>query len=457
MSMYAEVMESAARQLDERGLLLDLHISQLAGGDKSLVDLIRNSLTKAGVAEDRFGMSLARVGKAGVCMAAWRDGRLQATDGNILTAEPEPDAEQEPADWWLMSKGAVRGPWPMSQLIAMRQTRQLSIADLVREGTRGPWLNLSQIPELAALTPETPPMTAASHDSTSQPSPLPVIPPFERKLAPVSDRRARTNPAEQVETDPLRSGATAPPAKDCLPDSVAKKLPTKEPAGSSPSVAQITALANSIAAESSQPNPTPPIRSAGRVRTRSLYRSGIETIIGAVFSPFTGIGERLLSDVRRLASLLLVPAAGVALVLGLWWFWPPSSAGILREFESSRQQVEALKRSKMSHDQLIEALRPTRRRVQRLVRVLESRATDQPSIHRELLLAGKHGLLVVLEHPQRSEIFEEMYALHARQARMLLDGVAPETAIQEAPSGLRQRQPIEMPVAAPTSADESAE
>ncbi len=454
MSTFEEAIEAAARQLDERGLLLDLQISQLAGADKPLVDLVRKSLTTAGVAEDRFGMGLARVGKPGVCVAAWRDGRLQAIDGNILTAEPEPDVtEQEVADWWLMSKGSVRGPWPMSQLIAMQQGQQLSLADLVRQGSRGPWLSPNQVAELATAVPAIPPVVEVPPLSTGLEPTSPLLPRAEWKGLSGSHQPAGPKRPEQLDLEPLPSGNHAIVAQERRSDPATKTRPATASAGSSPNVAQITALANSIGAEPSRSSSALQTRSGNQVLTRPLFRSGIESFIGIVVSPFAIIGGRLLGDVRKLVSLLLVPMAGVAFVLACWWFWPPSSAGILREFEASRHQVEALKRSKMSNDQLVEALRPTRRRVYRLVRVLEGRATDQPSIHRELLLAGKHGLLVVLDHPQRSEMFEEMYALHARQARMLLDGVAPETAIQEAPSRSRRGTPAADPALPPTSDD----
>lgn len=454
MSTFEEVIEAAARQLDNRGLLLDLHVSQLAGGDKSLVDLVRKSLTAAGVAEDRFGMGLARVGKAGVCVAAWRDGRLQPADGNILTAEPEPAvSEQEVADWWLMSKGSVRGPWSMSHLIAMQQSQQLSLADLVRQGSRGPWLSPNQVAELAEAAPGLPPVVEVpSLPATLEPT-SPLRPGTEWKPLPGSQQQAAPKRAEQVDCDPLppRKHPIAAHERRSDPDTTMK--PATVSSGSSPNVAQITALANSIGVEPFKSNSALQTRSGNQVLTRPLFRSGIEAFVGIIVSPFAIIGGRLLGDVRKLVSRLLVPISGVAVVLALWWFWPPSSAGILREFEASRQQVEALKRSKMSNDQLVEALRPIRRRVLSLVRVLEGRATDQPSIHRELLLAGKHGLLVVLDHPQRSEMFEEMYALHARQARMLLDGVAPETAIQEAPARSRRGITAADPVLPPTSDD----
>lgn len=451
MSTFDEVIETAARQLDDRGLLLDLHISQLAGGDKSLVDLVRKCLTTAGVAADRFGMGLARVGKAGVCVAAWRDGRLQAAQGNVLTAESEPEVvEQEVADWWLMSKGSVRGPWPLSQLIAMQTSQQLSLADLVRQGSRGPWLSPQQVAELAAAVPEVPPAVEVSPLSESPEPASPLLPRVEWKTLPGSHPQTSPKRAESIETNPLSSETPSAVAAvgDRRSDSTVRTRSKTALTGSSPDMAQIAALANSIAPEARRSNAALQTRSGVQVLTRPLFRSGIESFVAIVVSPFTIVGGRLLSDVRKLASLVLVPMLGAGALVALWWFWPPSTAAILSDFEAIHRQVQTLQRSKLSEAELAGALQPQRRRLQRIVHVLEGRATDEQSVHRELLLAGKHGLLVIVEYPRQSELFEEMYATHMKLAKMLNDGVELQATSQQ-PDAVIGTPPPSLPAADP--------
>jgi len=409
-------------------------------------------------------MGLARAGKAGVCLAAWRDGRLQAADGNILTAEPEPEVtEQELAEWWLMSKGVIRGPWPASQLVAMSQAGQLSLADLVRQGGSGPWLNPSQVPELGIAPPDIPPVVEVPEISPQPAHVAPTLP--DRAGTTSAGSRQPTAPmrAVPVDADALQpasrtsttreSAAREHTARESKTSPVEKSSPAAVSTGSSPNVTQIAAFANSIPAGTVRPTQPNRTTSDRPILTRPLFRSGIEAIVGVLVSPFSIVGGRLLSDLRKLASLLLVPVAGVAVLVAIWWFWPPSTASILRDFETVHRQVETLRRSKLSEAELTDALQPQRRRIQRIVRVLEGRAGDEQSVHSELLLAGKHGLLVIVEYPRRSEMFEEMYATHLKLARMLNDGVEIQKAVPPKKPDVIGTQPASV---APTDAGTDA-
>jgi hypothetical protein len=82
---------------------------------------------------------------------------------------------------------------------------------------------------------------------------------------------------------------------------------------------------------------------------------------------------------------------------------------------------------------------------------LERRATEEPSIHRELLLASKHALLVILDYPRSSSKFETLYDFHIKQAKAMLEGRPVEETIPYGPVDPVPLPASELPKAAPTT------
>lgn len=412
MSTYEQVIEFAARQLDQRGLLLDRQIAQLAHGDGELLQLVRQRLTAAGVAEDRFGMGLARVGRPGVCIAALNDGRLvdSPNDDVHFSSTDSDDAADSPAtaEWWLMSDGDVRGPWTIPQLITMCRRKDLSMSDLVRRGTRGMWLKPGDVVELADVAPEF--------------ETQPIMPAAETHAYVTANQ-----PSSKVDRDISVGAAVVTTALEPTDGGGVNEVTADDspPGGKSTNLPTIGAAEGRI-----PPVQRPPVVAVGSGisrPTRSMRSSGDQLGFKAVLEALSGIPSLLIAALRRFiastAGTLFVTAVALVIALqGILWLWPPSSATIIKEFDVVHARVKDLKLSRKPDEQLKVDLAADRTRIERLVAILQGRASEAPSVHRELLMAGKHGLLVMLDHPRNSDRFERLYVLHIEQAKRLLEG-----------------------------------
>lgn len=469
MSRFEQIIEAAARQLDERGLLLNLQITQLTGGDEALVTTIRRSLTAAGVAEDRFGMGLARVGRPGACMAAFHDGRLLESE-TPANSNSDPAAEPEVADWWAMTNGSVRGPWSIRQLVSMREQNQLANSDLVRQGVRGAWLKPEEVEGLAAVpVPQSQPLPIPVEPAATSPDDTAECIPTVSMETP-AEQPPQTN-REHSPAGPDHSRPVQPASRDERPKAVdTDRRPT--PAGLTTehkTAEPVRVKSNPVSTASRQyaaPSDNPQsvsddsvpdrefvsrLKSARTTRHRGKsIREILDVAVAPLATLLNSAGAQTSAGLRKLVlSGVLTPLIIVAAIWIGWSLWPPSSNTIYSEFAATHQYVDKLKTSKMSESQLASTLAPRRRRIQSMVKVLERRATDAPSIDRELLLAGKHGLLVILDYPHQSSTFEIMFETHMKQARLLLDGHTIEASLNPSPSPDFARQPAPQPTAAP--------
>jgi hypothetical protein len=118
--------------------------------------------------------------------------------------------------------------------------------------------------------------------------------------------------------------------------------------------------------------------------------------------------------------------------------------------------VKDLQLSRKPEAQLKKLLAPDRERVQGLIKVLERRASNSPSIHRELLTAGKHGLLVILDNPRKSDRFEGVYAIHIENAKRLLEGRPIEKPAQPPPAPVNPMPQRDETQASPVTGSENS-
>lgn len=190
MTTFDEAFPAAAKLLDERGLLLNAQLLRMVDGDESLFREIREGLIFDGLAEDRFGVGLARIGPAGAKSTSTRTSfRTESRDAasslditfaaytdDLVSDEPSPSVaprSEEPAeaDWWLMGGGVTRGPFRFAMLRVMRRRGEIAQMDLVRHGVRGLWQSPDEVPELADVTDVILPVEPMPNATTSLSSP----------------------------------------------------------------------------------------------------------------------------------------------------------------------------------------------------------------------------------------------------------------------------------------------
>ena len=225
MTTFDEAFPTAAKLLDERGLLLNAQLLRLVDGDESLFRELREGLIFEGLAEDRFGVGLARIGPAGARASSMPTrSRTESRDAessleitfatatvDSLSDEPSRSAttnreELADADWWLMKGGVTRGPFDFATLRVMRRRGEIAPMDLVRHGLRGQWQKPDELAGLADVSdvllpmPTEPPPPIASAASRL-PTTLPVVSmplPSDRMVPSVGERLVAPA-AKQVE------------------------------------------------------------------------------------------------------------------------------------------------------------------------------------------------------------------------------------------------------------------
>lgn len=226
MPTFDEAFPAAAKLLDERGLLLNAQLLRMVDGDESLFSEVREGLIFDGLAEDRFGVGLARIGPAGarassnrtrsqtesreaagpieITFAAVTDDLVSEEPSHAVAPRSEESAE---ADWWLMGGGSTRGPFRFSTLRVMRRRGEIAQTDLVRHGVRGLWQSPDEVPGLADVSDVIPPVEPPSNAAASLSSPSAAR---GTSLRPATDR-------EVLELSSVNERRDSPKAKPIEP------------------------------------------------------------------------------------------------------------------------------------------------------------------------------------------------------------------------------------------------
>jgi len=475
MATFEEVIEFAARQLDERGLLLDRQIAQSANGDDSLLRMVRERLMAAGVAVDQYGIGLSRVGRSGACLDALNSGRLNSSVAISANSTENGDGIESVStsagsDWWVMTNGNIRGPWTIERLVVMRRRNELSASDLLRCGPRGAWMDLQEVAEIRdALVSDVSIEKSSAVIDTSQP--LEGGPSSTEPESPRLDSLAVSNPQNILHTDPparptwlsnapQRDDSRLKTTEDQLP--LARVSETERPpaaltSGNPETLNQTATKARPAATSLGLPSGTASRSIATKVelafRKLNWRQWTIDSITSTLSSVLPATFRRTFSSAgKEIRRRILLGILATTSIVCAWWFWPPSSRAIFNELEAVHRHVEELKLGRKSESQMIAALTEDRARVQRLADIMQQRATDQPSIHRELLLASKHALLVIIDHPRNSTEFDRMFARHMQRAKAILDGRPVEELKQELPLAPVPVSPSKLPDAVPKSA-----
>lgn len=171
MATFDEVFSDAIQELEERGLLLNMHLLDLVGGDEKLMQSVRDALIQNGLAHDRYGVGLAKSLDFDTLRAIARiqpapiDSTTDPSDEIVFAGVSEAEC-----DWWLMSGGATSGPFSLETLIQMRQLGEVSDIDMIRDGRHGMWLIPRDVVELAGIAPARRPSAKTTSAFVDRPS-----------------------------------------------------------------------------------------------------------------------------------------------------------------------------------------------------------------------------------------------------------------------------------------------
>lgn len=199
MATFDDAFSAAQQKLTESGMLVDSQLLNLADGDKTLAQQIREALIESGLAEDRFGVALALASKEASEEASRRRAAQQRPadpSDEVVFAAAEDDTSASDADWWLMSGGVISGPFDFPTLRRMRGRGEVAGSALVRHTERGTWqrpeeiVGLADVSDLASPTSRSTPATGTKRSHTAQPN---LAPPQVQPLI-GSNNRDSINP-----------------------------------------------------------------------------------------------------------------------------------------------------------------------------------------------------------------------------------------------------------------------
>lgn len=473
MATFDEVFPAAVQELEERGLLLNMHLVGLVGGDQQLLSNVREALIREGLAHDRYGVGLAKSSNFEAHRATYR---VQPSPQTVSTSTTEEivfaGVSESEADWWLMSCGATTGPFSLDTLIQMRRLGEVSDSDMIREGPKGMWLIPKDVTELADITPakrpsqktKTPsaettlelgraatepvssPSQAMMHRSVSRQNAMlrtPRVPSAEHSLprdkdaieyylwdaghsvGPVSleELQARLESGSLEADDFVQVGQDG----DWQPVSLAMGMP--RPPLQIPQAAlhalqgdqTDTALAAppSTTWRTSTPQVAIPVVYPGSPKSSKT----VETISQEVpESPLIRgwlRASHLVGGQSRLWAMIAATASVIAFVI--WLRQPPPASTIYHELvathnrisEGHRYQPGSSKPSRVSADEI--------QRITTIKEGLARRASaTQPAIQ-ELLWACEYGLIPLMEQQYGSPDLERVFMDHMGRAESLID------------------------------------
>lgn len=172
MMTIDDAFAAASKLLDQRGQLLNAHLLKAVEGNKDHFREVRARLIQEGLAEDRAGVGLVRIeiemDTADQSPAVATEEIRFATVESISQFNPLEFATVED-DWYLMTKGMVRGPIRLNALREMIRRCEIRSSDVVRKGSDGLWQQPEEFSELKAAIAQGIPKPAANqrHDRSS--------------------------------------------------------------------------------------------------------------------------------------------------------------------------------------------------------------------------------------------------------------------------------------------------
>lgn len=473
MATFDEVFPAAVQELDERGLLLNMHLVGLVGGDQQLLATVREALIREGLAHDRYGVGLAKSSNFDTQRASYRDRPSPPTISTNSTEEIVfAGVSQSDVDWWLMSSGATTGPFSLDALIQMRRLGEVSDSDMIREGHKGMWLIPKDVVEFADITPAKRPsqkvkipfaetaseLRRAATEQISSPSPAMLPPPASRQNAvsgtPRVSLAAPSNPQDKNEIEyylwdaghsvgpisleelqaRLASGSLEADEfvqvgqdGDWQPVSLAMGVPRPplqipqaalhalqdEQTGSDLAVATSTSLRTSTPRAA-----TPVVKQDGTKSSKIVAKQSDEVPESPLVRGWLK-ASRLVGGQSRLWAIIAATTCSFALIV--WLRQPPSPSVIYQELITTHKRTSEARRLQPGSNKPAKVASEELQRVIAIRDGLAKRASANRPAVQELLWACDYGLIPILEQPYGSPDFERVFADHMGRAERLID------------------------------------
>ncbi|HEY4263009.1 MAG TPA: GYF domain-containing protein [Schlesneria sp.] len=470
MATFDQAFPAAVQELDERGLLLNVHLVRLVDGDQQLLRTIREALITDGLAQDRYGVGLAKSADFDTQRAT---SHLQRTVQTVVIDSPDEvvfaEESQNDADWWLMSGGATSGPYSLDALIQMRRLGDVSDNEMIRQGAKGMWLIPRDVAELAEISPAkrtiakkaTAPTLSTviaptvAPDLSRQESPIrqpatehAAILPTARQSASVAQRPnvetgieyflwdagKSVGPVDRQELQArldsgrleagdfvqagrngdwqplsLALGAPRPPLQ--IPQSALNALKGE------PSDSDIAAMPIPSRAATPQA-PIPVVKQGQQKPVKPAAKQAVELPASPIIRGWVQAAH-LVGGQSRLWAIVVAAACSIAVVI--WLRQPPSAGVIYQELAATHKKISEGRRLQPGSNKPVKVAPEDLERVVAIKNSLAKRASaTQPAIQ-ELLWACEYGLVPLLEQPYGSKDLERTFADHMGRAERLID------------------------------------
>ncbi len=471
MATFDQAFPAAVQELDERGLLLNVHLVRLVDGDQQLLRTIREALITDGLAQDRYGVGLAKSADFDTQRAT---SHLQHSAQTVVAESPDEiifaGESQNDADWWLMSGGATSGPYSLDALIQMRRLGDVSDNEMVRQGAKGMWLIPKDIAELADISPAKrtitkkatasvstlsviattlapeisrqesrtgqPPVVRdavvpTAHQSTSiaqQPNVETGIEYFlwdaGNSIGPVDRHELQTRldsgrleagdfvqAGRNADWQPLSLALGAPRPRLQIPQSALNAL-KGEPSDSD-------AAALPMPSRAATPQAPIPVVKQGRSKlAKSAAKQAVELPESPIIRGWVQAGQ-LVGGQSRLLAIVFAAACSIAVVI--WLRQPPSASVIYQELAATHKKVSEGRRLQPGSNKPVKVASKDLERIVVIKNDLAKRASAKQPAIQELLWACEYGLVPLLEQPYGSKDLERIFADHMGRAERLID------------------------------------
>lgn len=476
MATFDEVFPAAVQALEDRGLLLNMHLVGLVGGDEELLRTVREALIRDGLAHDRYGVGLAKSSNFDTQRATYHL-RYSPEAVNIHSTEEIvfAGAAQSDTEWWIMSGGATVGPFSMDTLIQMRRLGKVSDIDMIREGPKGMWLIPKDVAELAdispgkrtsskAKTPSAPTPPEIAHPATSAIFLRPAAPEQQRLAGHDGDSRRLRIPAATPSRPDVEStieyflwdaGNSVGPMSiqdlqtrldscsldvddfvqvgkdgDWQPLSLAMGVP--RPPLQIPQSALIALQGEQIETALAVPHTTPlvpsrtptpqtaiPVVKPGTTKSSKTAAKQSDELSESPLIRGWVKAVNLVGGQSRLWAIIATTSCAIAIVV--WLQQPPPASVIYQELAATHKRISEGHRYQPGSSK---AFRISTDEIQQIMAIREGLAkrasATQPAIQ-ELLWACEYGLIPLMEQQYGSPDLERVFLNHMSRAEGLLD------------------------------------
>jgi hypothetical protein len=463
MATFDQAFPAAVQELDERGLLLNVHLVRLVDGDQQLLRTIREALITDGLAQDRYGVGLAKSADFDSQRATYH---LHRSAQTIIAESPDEvvfaGESQHDADWWLMSGGATSGPYSLDSLIQMRRLGDVSDTDMVRQGPKGMWLIPKDIVELADISPTKRTTTrkgAASAPTLSAVETPTVAPDLSRQevrqsavgrhdVVPASQRPIVENGIEyflwdagnsvgpvgrpelqaRLDSGQLEAGDFVQVGRDGDWQPLSLALGTPRPPLQIPQSAlnalkgepsdSDTAVMPTLSRAATPQAPIPVVKQGQPKPSKPAPKQAVELPASPIIRVWVQAGQ-LVGGQSRLWGIVFAAACSIAVVI--WLRQPPSASVIYQELAATHKKISESRRFQPGSNKPSKVASEDLERIVAIKNGLAKRASaTQPAIQ-ELLWACEYGLVPLLEQPYGSRDLERIFADHMGRAERLID------------------------------------